>query len=240
MVSLSLDEALAQRLLTAKSSGAVLCIDTDDEGDDSAPAPPLPKPLVMEKIKPLPPAAKVVALPEKSRRGKNNRHFESDDDDEDDDDESDEAVEAATKPNRMPCEGDMVLIRWDGDPREFLCLVKAGAESGVFVVTSVDVSFKGELDFVPSEDEWRFAEGTTIAKPKAKKVNLAPSKEDVASAVAKEIDAAKGESKPLEGLRFAITGERNERHCLCTLRHDGTRARRAMRRQGDERSLRCH
>jgi hypothetical protein len=166
--------------------------------------------LVWERGPPPPPPAPPPPPPHAGKWvGKRSSSYRGDDDSDNDEEEGQEDGAVAPKPSRLPAEGDVVFVKWDEDPREYLCLVGRD-KKGDLVISSADASFKGTLDFVPSEDVWRFSEGSTLQAPKVNKRKLAPNALDVKdSREFKEVVTA-ANSRVMEGLKFVIAGETAE------------------------------
>ncbi|GMI52855.1 hypothetical protein ScalyP_jg3867 [Parmales sp. scaly parma] len=77
-------------------------------------------------------------------------------------DSSDDEEGSYPVPNRAPKNDDEILVKWDGDEFEYLCIVSGSSSSGVQKITSGDGAFESNWDFDPEADTWRFAKGNTL------------------------------------------------------------------------------
>ena len=175
MAELTLDQRLAQEYNKAKAAGDVLCIDMDSD-DDEGQAPSLAPEVVMQPVVDLA------------------------DEEEEEEEEEVEEVQAWTAPSRLPADGDIILIKWAGDPKEYLCRVQ---DSGsVLQLVSADLSFTQVLDFHPASDDWRFSTLVTQEKSKKKKVKVAANPRAIKAKASQGVSA----SNAFEGLKFCVTG----------------------------------
>merc|ERR1712072_187354 len=177
MAELTLDQRLAQEYNKDKAAGDVLCIDMDSD-DDEGQAPSLAPEVVMQPVVDL----------------------ADEEEEEEEEEEEVEEVQAWTAPSRLPADGDIILIKWAGDPKEYLCRVQ---DSGSLLqLVSADLSFTQVLDFHPGSDDWRFSTLVTQEKSKKKKVKVAANPRAIKAKASQGVSA----SNAFEGLKFCVTG----------------------------------
>ncbi|GMI13489.1 hypothetical protein TrLO_g4211 [Triparma laevis f. longispina] len=155
----SIDEVLARKLKEATMSGNLEVIDfSDDEEEAEVPGATQATEATASTSKMEKVFEKVVPM-----------EIDEDDDEEYDDDEEEEEEEEDQKapdlPDRPPVKGDLVFVKWDGDPKEYLCLIAESSEGGL-EITSADQEFEDAVDLDPNLDVWRFSAGAQKSAPK--------------------------------------------------------------------------